>query len=447
MIGLDRLRFYENGVVSLNLPLSAQVVGARASRTTHPRVLAGFGRLFGALLGRPFLVENPFLWQTKTDVVKGIADAGCGELIGLSMSCAHTWERTKEQTHCGVCSQCVDRRFAVLAAGQGANDPAAQYAVDLITGERREGDHRTLLVSYLDLVTRVEGMNVGAFLTEFGEVARVLGHTGLPTDAAAAAVFDLYRRHARQVTGVIEAAIAENARPIRLRELPRSSLLRIACDDGAGEPTAPEPPAKPLGDNSFVRRGRCWVIRFNGGAENTYTADRGFEYLRVLFERPGVGQAATQLRAGLCLRACAGRVGTAAGAELTPESASAGDDVLDAEGESACESRIRDIDEARKCLEASPSLDRLEQIEELDAERLKITSFLRAARGKGGKKRKIGDQTERVRKSVGDAIRRALKQICTYDPDLFDHLKHPTLTLGRTLTYTPRDGVAWHLGD
>ena len=44
MSGLDRLRFYENGVVSLNLPPSPQVVGARASRTTHPRVLGGFTR-------------------------------------------------------------------------------------------------------------------------------------------------------------------------------------------------------------------------------------------------------------------------------------------------------------------------------------------------------------------------------------------------------------------
>jgi hypothetical protein len=42
MLGLDRVHFYENGVVSFNLPPSAQVVGARATRTTHPRVLSGF---------------------------------------------------------------------------------------------------------------------------------------------------------------------------------------------------------------------------------------------------------------------------------------------------------------------------------------------------------------------------------------------------------------------
>jgi hypothetical protein len=76
MIGLSRLRFYENGVVSLNLPPSAQVVGARASRTTHPGVLAGFGALFTALLGKEFVVQNPFLWDTKTDVVKRVAGPG-----------------------------------------------------------------------------------------------------------------------------------------------------------------------------------------------------------------------------------------------------------------------------------------------------------------------------------------------------------------------------------
>ena len=41
---LSRIRFYENGVVSLNLPLSPQAIGARATRTTHPQVLAGFAR-------------------------------------------------------------------------------------------------------------------------------------------------------------------------------------------------------------------------------------------------------------------------------------------------------------------------------------------------------------------------------------------------------------------
>ena len=42
LFGLDRITFFENGIVSLNLPPLAQVVGARATRTTHPQVLGRF---------------------------------------------------------------------------------------------------------------------------------------------------------------------------------------------------------------------------------------------------------------------------------------------------------------------------------------------------------------------------------------------------------------------
>jgi hypothetical protein len=60
VLKLDRIRFYENGVLSLNLPISEQAVGARATRTTYPKVLKGFAQLFGLLLERDFVVENPF---------------------------------------------------------------------------------------------------------------------------------------------------------------------------------------------------------------------------------------------------------------------------------------------------------------------------------------------------------------------------------------------------
>jgi hypothetical protein len=39
----------------------------------------------------------------------GAADAGYGDLVGRTTSCAHTWERTRDETHCGNCSQSLDR--------------------------------------------------------------------------------------------------------------------------------------------------------------------------------------------------------------------------------------------------------------------------------------------------------------------------------------------------
>ena len=76
MLGQRNVRFYENGVVSLNLPVSAQVVGSRATRTTHPRVLEDFGKLIGLVAGSTFTVENPFKWQTKGEVIEKNCEGG-----------------------------------------------------------------------------------------------------------------------------------------------------------------------------------------------------------------------------------------------------------------------------------------------------------------------------------------------------------------------------------
>jgi hypothetical protein len=62
-------------VVSLHLPVCAQVLGGRASRTTHPQALWRMQSLFSRLLGQPFHIENPFLWTTKTEVTAGVRAA------------------------------------------------------------------------------------------------------------------------------------------------------------------------------------------------------------------------------------------------------------------------------------------------------------------------------------------------------------------------------------
>ena len=70
------LSFYENGITSFNFPVSEHVLGARASRTTHPRVLADCSKLFSLLADVPFQVQNPYVWKTKTQVVRTIVDQG-----------------------------------------------------------------------------------------------------------------------------------------------------------------------------------------------------------------------------------------------------------------------------------------------------------------------------------------------------------------------------------
>jgi hypothetical protein len=245
LFGLRRIRFYENGVVSINLPISPQVVGARATRTTHPQVLHGFAGLFSAIFEQTFAVENPFAWMTKAQVVQSIRAAGCADLIKHTVSCTHVWEMTTLKTHCGICSQCIDRRFATLAAGcSDAEDPEEMYGVDLLRGERTPGESRTMLESYVGLARRVKTMSDATFFTEFGEVHRVTRHIrGMTVDEAASRILDLYRRHALDVCDVITKGIQHHAQGISDGNVPSSCLLILALPDEYRRPASYAEPA------------------------------------------------------------------------------------------------------------------------------------------------------------------------------------------------------------
>ena len=252
--GLSRIRFYENGVTSLNLPIAEQVVGARATRSTHPRFLKGFAGLVSALTQSAFVVENPFIWKTKTDVVKLIEEAGCADLIGATVSCGHTIQRTKKQPHCGECSQCIDRRFGVLAAGCQRHDLGGRYRVDLLTGERTSDDSETMLESYIRTATWVSTASDDEFFGRFGEASRVLRHMNGSPDQVADRILDLYRRHSQQVCGVLKTALKDHAEDVLIGRLPASCAVILSLPHGRGIRHEQEPLTATTGDRPL----RLW---------------------------------------------------------------------------------------------------------------------------------------------------------------------------------------------
>ena len=129
MSGKDGFTFYENGVVSINPPLAGDVIGGRATRTTHPQVLRGLEMLFSTLLDRSIEIRTPLQWLTKAEVTLKLRDAGLADMLGMTSSCTRPRSWT-EKKHCGVCSQCIDRRFSVLAAGMEAYDPEENYRLN-----------------------------------------------------------------------------------------------------------------------------------------------------------------------------------------------------------------------------------------------------------------------------------------------------------------------------
>jgi 7-cyano-7-deazaguanine synthase in queuosine biosynthesis len=234
--GLNRVRFHENGVVSLSLPISGQAVGARVTRSTHPQALAGLGRLFSAVFARPIKVDNPFIWKTKTEIVGLIRDLGAADLLRMSRSCGDVRDMTRAHPNCGVCSQCIDRRFAMLALGAGDEDPIESYAVDPLAGPRPDVRDREMAVGYVRNARRFAAMTPTELLGEYGEVQRAIASLDMPTDMAADRLFQLLRRHGQAVTGVVRARLAKLLDGDD-DDLAADSVLRLAGMDVLGGST------------------------------------------------------------------------------------------------------------------------------------------------------------------------------------------------------------------
>ena len=248
LLDRERIFFFENGVVSLNLPPVAQVVGARATRTTHPQVLAGLRRLLSGVLGRSFDVSNPFAWMTKSEVIDRIAQNGCSDLIRYTRSCTRVHAMTNLHPHCGKCSQCIDRRFAILAVGQEDEDPADAYDVDLLVGEREAGPDREMALAFVRSASIINQMTDVEFFAHYGETSRIVGFFQEPANTVAGRILGLHRRHATAICHVFDNAISANRSKMREGSLPADCLLSLVVAQGVeGSPyRAPSPAAEQL---------------------------------------------------------------------------------------------------------------------------------------------------------------------------------------------------------
>ncbi|GIX10639.1 7-cyano-7-deazaguanine synthase [Elioraea sp.] len=261
MSGKDSLTFYENGVVSINPPMAGDVVGGRATRTTHPRVFRGLEELFSLLLDRSFSIENPLQWLTKSEVARLVQDAGMVDLLPLTNSCTRPYRRTREHPHCGECSQCIDRRFAILAAGLGAHEPASNYKVDLLTADRSTSDDRRMAVSYVSFFRKIAGTTRERFPAEFPEVVAALGHfPGLSPTEAGDRLYDLFQRQAAAVNAVIEKGIRDHAADLARNALPAGSLISLCLARSSIEPPPQDNYDKQVKD--FVDRLSAPVFEF-----------------------------------------------------------------------------------------------------------------------------------------------------------------------------------------
>lgn len=114
LMGQRFLCVYENGIGAINLPYRASAVGLDHSRSVHPLTLLMVGDVVSKLLGEEFRVQNPFLFWTKAEMCKALAEDGRSDLPPLTKSCDSP--HRQQPIQCGYCSSCLLRRQALAAA-------------------------------------------------------------------------------------------------------------------------------------------------------------------------------------------------------------------------------------------------------------------------------------------------------------------------------------------
>ena len=245
----------------------------------------------------------------------------------------------------------------------------------------------------------------GPVVLQLGLLAAALGRW----DDAAAHLDDAARRCDRLGAQLLAArARAERARVLASRDDPVTQE-----DDRAS-------------GNLFRRDGDVWTVAFNGRTVPLCDA-KGLRDLAVLLAAPGREVAATELVAGVH-----GRTAMAI-------AALGADPVLDDQARAAYRARLADLDD--ELAEADAHHD-IERSARLAAERDALIDELTRATGLGGRRRRLGDATERARSTVTARIRDAIGRIEKAHPELGRHLRASVVT-GAQCAYRPAETVRW----
>lgn len=283
-LGLTEVTLADNGYVSVNPAISGQIVGAIASHGTHPTFLRLVNVLLGQFGDASPQVYNSLADLTRAEAFRRLKDQQAADLLAKTHTCGKSLRKTAHP-HCGVCSQCVDRRFAFLASGLAALDQTTRYETDIFVDSLPRGEARLVALSYvrfaqesqmlsdeqlvelhLDLLAQAVDGKAGA--------ARQMLHTAR-----------LLRRHADEVITGMQLKIAELSAALATRSLPEDGLLPLYLNNEPAmfieEHVADEPATVEPALEIEATLGVAYVL-WDRPPPQAYAITVGFRRLQVL---------------------------------------------------------------------------------------------------------------------------------------------------------------------
>lgn len=197
-LNANRLVVGENGLISLNVPLTLSRLGSNSTRTTHPHVLVMLRDILQAV-GLAIAVDLPYRFKTKGEMLASTVNPVLlAATASLTMSCSHPevgrYRGTTPGNHCGYCVPCIIRRASFMRAGL----PHGTYDVDLLQGRPATIDTAADLRAFEMAVERFRAMSRTA------QVAAVLS-TGPIPDVDISQYTDVYARGMVEIDALLKA--------------------------------------------------------------------------------------------------------------------------------------------------------------------------------------------------------------------------------------------------
>lgn len=398
----DEVLFAQDGVASLQLPVTMMSAGAVPSPTVTPAVSAAVASLISRITGKDFNIVNPLANCTPADTAR---------IILNNQSLMHnTHQAVSLVEQAPQSRRQQDMALAFLCAGDNG-ESLAEGSREQLAGRFNQAMNDSRVSMFIHNLRELSTLPS----TELRERLDILpGVHWLIRNNQYNRVHNLIVRHIQEVITTLTELVHGASRHLVQGTLPLSSFL--------GRTLYP-PDLEPVRHPTFKRRGDMWALWFDTG-DTVYMEDLlGLRYVHYLLQFPGRTYSAMALRAqaegqGLLL--------------------SGSIDVLD---EIAIRSVKTYMHTLRKSIQAAELENRPDSAREHRAELESVEAELNRAVGLGGRVRKNSDM-EKARRAVSSTIHRALGRLHESHPALAIHLRNH-LHIGTHLRYTPDDEIEW----
>ncbi|MDQ3656579.1 MAG: hypothetical protein M3457_16075 [Chloroflexota bacterium] len=464
-IGAPKVYLADNGPISLNLPINDQLVGALASRATHPKYLERLNGLMNLVLRQPVVISNPLQFRTRPEALGILRTARVESFIGLTHSCSNGARLPAATPQCGGCSQCIDRRFATIAANLEPYDPADRYQQDVFVDVLDPWDRAMTAYSYARFARTVSQLDEDALFLRFMELLDIPPWETMGREETIREAIDLIRRHATTVLEVLGSQSATHLSRLVAGQLPAASLLGKVMQEQAGRRVVERRPAMvPLGLShldpvpdvplpmgraddqedhrppTFAWRGDGWHVAY-GAKDITLKPSVGTVRLAKLLREPGRAFSPEELDAPATEMTTLEPIPAMLLEGFHVETAGRSEPVIDADTVRECKAAIEDL-RARRV--AAIDRGNAEQAAELAEEIEKYRQYLQSATGYRGQIRDLPEPTSQRYRAVRTSIQRSVDALCEHHRELGSHLKE-SLVFDGTCCYRPAESVNWNV--